>query len=49
MQVLKEFEDIKGVIRSRQLKMDRQHNGQTKINLQNTTKKTKNRATKNHG
>jgi len=29
MQVLKEFEDIKGVIRSRQSKMDRQHNGQT--------------------
>ena len=43
------FEDAKGVIRICKLK-DRQHNGQRKKNkmtnnLQNTTKKTKDRAT----
>ena len=42
------FEDIKGVIRSRKSKNDRQYNGQKKKgnnNLQSTTQKTKNQAT----
>jgi len=48
-----QFEDTKGVIRSRQSKQDRQFNGQmkknnnkTNYNLQNTTQKIKNRATR---
>jgi len=46
------LEDTKGVIRNRKPKKDRQHNGQTKKNkrtsndLQNTTPKTKDRATR---
>ena len=45
------FVDTKGVIRNRNSKKDRQHNGQKKKNkrtnndLQNTTQKTKNQAT----
>jgi hypothetical protein len=48
---LEEFEDSKGVIRNRKSKNDRQYNGQkkkeigTKNELQNTTEKTKDRAT----
>jgi hypothetical protein len=46
-----EFEDTKGVIRIRKSKIDRQHNDQkkkekrTNNDLQNTTYKTKDRAT----
>ena len=46
------YEDTKGVIRSRTLKKDRQYNGQmkrdiwTNNDLQNTTHKTKGRATR---
>jgi hypothetical protein len=46
------FEDIKGVIRSRKSKKDRQYNGQKKKDkqrLQNTTQKTKDRATQSEG
>jgi len=48
----KEFEDIKGVIRIRKLKKDRQHNDQkkkdkrTNNDLQNITNKTKDRVTR---
>ena len=48
---IEEFEDAKGVIRIRRWK-DRQHNGQkendksTNNDLQNTTQKTKDRATR---
>ena len=48
---LEEFEESKGVIRNRKSKNDRQYNGQkkkeigTKNELQNTTEKTKDRAT----
>ena len=47
-----EFEDTKGVIRSRKSKKDRKHNGQTKMDkmtnndLQNITHKTKDRVTR---
>ena len=44
------FENTKGVIRSRNSKKDRQHNGKrkekTKRNLQSTTQITKDRATR---
>ena len=49
-----EFEDTKGIIRIHKSK-DRQHNGQkkkdkrTNNDLQNTTQKTKDRATKTGG
>jgi hypothetical protein len=48
----KEFEDTNGVMRSRKSKMGRQYNGQkkrmkrTNNDMQNTTHKTKNRATR---
>jgi len=48
-----EFEDTKGVIRSRKSKKNRQYNGQkkkdkrTNNDLQNTTQKTKDRVTQN--
>ena len=47
-----QFEDIKGVIRIRKSKKDRQHNGQkkkykrTNNDLQNNTHKTKDRVTR---
>jgi len=47
VEVVERFEDIKGVVRSRKSKMDRQYNGQTKNDiktnndLQNITQKTK--------
>jgi hypothetical protein len=49
--VLEVLEDTKGVIRNRNSKKDRKYNGQkkrnkgTNNNLQNTTQKTKDRAT----
>ena len=43
-QVQEMFEDTKGVIRSRKLKKDRQYN--VNNDLQNTTQKTKDRATR---
>jgi hypothetical protein len=50
--VLKNFEDTKGVFKSRKSKTDRQHNDQMEKHkrvsndLQNTTRKTKDRATR---
>jgi len=47
--VEEEIDDTKGVIRIRKSNKDRQHNGKKKkekINLQNTTQKTKDRVTR---
>ena len=52
LSIEKKFEDIKGVTRSRESKMDRQHNGQkkkdkrTNNDLQIITQKTEDRATR---